>query len=107
MAEDYQLSTRWFHFAAEQGEAEAQYKLGLAYALGMGVIEDPVQAHKWLNLAASRMSGERHDEVRELRNVTADEMSVGQLNTARKLAAEWTQSTWEELQASENDAGER
>ena len=40
--------------AAEQGDASTQYTLGLGYANGRGVVQDYVQAHKWINLAASR-----------------------------------------------------
>ena len=99
--QDYHEATRWVCFAAEQGHEEAQYLLGLMYFVGMGVPEEPIQAHKWLNFAAARMSGDRFTKVMDFRNAIADEMSVGQLNTARKLAAEWKPSTWAELQASE------
>jgi TPR repeat protein len=34
----------WFHKAAEQGDAEAQRLLGLAYYLGLGVLQDYAQA---------------------------------------------------------------
>ncbi len=39
---------------AEQGNAEAQYNLGYMYGEGLGVPQDDyVQAHMWLNIAAS------------------------------------------------------
>ena len=98
--QDYPTSVEWYRLAAEQGHAEAQFQLGAAYLLGRGVPEDPIQAHKWLNLAASRMSGERFEEIKKTRDLLADEMSVDQLNTARRLAAEWRPSTWTELQKS-------
>ena len=93
-------SVEWYRLAAEQGHAEAQFQLGAAYLLGRGVPEDPIQAHKWLNLAASRMSGERFEEIKKTRDLLADEMSVDQLNTARRLAAKWKPSTWTEVQKS-------
>ena len=96
--QDYPTSVEWYRLAAEQGHAEAQFQLGAAYLLGRGVPEDPIQAHKWLNLAASRMSGERFEEIKKTRDLLADEMSVDQLNTARRLAAEWRPSTWTEVQ---------
>ena len=99
--QDYPTSSEWYRLAAEQGHEWAQANLGSAYAIGRGVPEDPIQAHMWLNLAASRMSGEEFETVKKLRDQLTDEMSVGQLNAARKLAAEWNQSTWDELQASE------
>ena len=91
--QDYPTSVEWYRLAAEQGRAEAQFQLGAAYLLGRGVPEDPIQAHKWLNLAASRMSLERFEVIKKLRDLLADEMSVDQLNTARRLAAEWRPST--------------
>ena len=40
--------------AAEQGDADAQSRLGLLYANGQGAPEDFVQAHLWLSLAAAQ-----------------------------------------------------
>ena len=96
--QDYPTSVEWYRLAAEQGRAEAQFHLGGTYGLGQGVPEDPIQAHKWPNLAASRMSGERFEEIKKTRDLLADEMSVDQLDTARRLAAEWRPSTWAEVQ---------
>jgi len=38
---------------AEQGNAKAQYNLGIMYGEGEGVIQDNVYAHMWFNIAAS------------------------------------------------------
>lgn len=38
---------------AEQGDARAQYALGLSYNEGRGVPQDDAEAHKWRTLAAS------------------------------------------------------
>ena len=40
--------------AAEQGDAEAQYKLGIAYSHGQGIPENPVEAVKWFRRAAEQ-----------------------------------------------------
>jgi len=46
---------QWYHKAAEQGFAWAQYKLGLLYAIGtVGVKRNYVVAYKWLDLASSK-----------------------------------------------------
>lgn len=96
--QDYPMSSWWYRFAAEQGHAFAQGALGIAYSIGRGVPEDPVQAHKWLNLAASRMSGgDGFEAAKEARDLLADDMSVAQLNAARQLAEEWQPSTWADL----------
>ncbi|MDE2906976.1 MAG: SEL1-like repeat protein, partial [Acidobacteriota bacterium] len=40
--------------AAEQGEAEAQYRLGLAYQRGDGVPRNRAEGARWLELAADQ-----------------------------------------------------
>ncbi len=44
---------RWLE-AAEQGDADAQYKLGLAYSKGEGVAKDAAEAVKWYRKAAEQ-----------------------------------------------------
>ena len=39
---------------AEQGDAETQYNLGLAYARGQGVPQDDQEAVRWYRLAADQ-----------------------------------------------------
>ena len=39
---------------AEQGNAEAQYKLGICYFLGRGVEKDPAKAVRWFKKAAEQ-----------------------------------------------------
>ena len=69
--QDYQEAVRWFRAAAEQGEAKAQYNLGLMYYQGEGVLEDFVQAHMWANLAASQLKGDDRQNSAELRDQLA------------------------------------
>lgn len=68
-------------------------------SVGNGVIQDPIQAHKWLNLAASRMAmtGSKFNDAVRFRDMVADDLSVGQLNAARDLARACEPSTGEEL----------
>jgi TPR repeat protein len=42
----------WYRRAAEQGDHEAQYRLGLCYSKGEGLTLDPAQAAEWLTKAA-------------------------------------------------------
>ena len=44
----------WFRKAAEQGNAEAQYRLGLSYYNGEGVPKDYAQAAFWWRKAAEQ-----------------------------------------------------
>lgn len=71
--------------AAERGQAEAIYDLGLLYSTGQGVERDYVAAHKWFNLAAllgiERAKVDRAD--------LAMEMSTTEVAEAQRMAREW------------------
>lgn len=45
-------AVRWFRKAADQGDPDGQYRLGSAYASGVGVKEDKSEAAKWYLKAA-------------------------------------------------------
>ena len=44
----------WYEKAAEQGDAEAQYKCGRMYCMGEGTAEDRAKARMWLQKAAEQ-----------------------------------------------------
>jgi TPR repeat protein len=74
--------------AAEQGNADAQTKLGTMYYEGKGVPQDYIQAHRWFNLAAS--SGDKVSaEAAEDRELAASKMTPQQIAEAQRLANEW------------------
>ena len=81
--------------AAEQGDAEAQYNLGMMYATGIGVREDHVQAYKWLVLASVGTPDAKNlDRVKwkitwRLRKRLEGNMTEEQLAEANRLASEW------------------
>jgi TPR repeat protein len=80
----------WYRRAAEQGDIGAQVALGLAYAQGIGVAQDYIEADKWFNTAASRAKGE--DELADIasrHNKLAHVMTSSQIDEAQKLAREW------------------
>ena len=52
--QDYQEAVKWYRLAAGQGDATAQYNLGLKYANGEGVPQDYQEAVKWYRLAAEQ-----------------------------------------------------
>src|SRR5947209_95237 len=85
-------AARGYRGAAEQGDAQAQDNLGLAYARGEGVAQDVVAAHMWFNLAAARFPAtdtrNRAAAVKN-RDTVAGEMSSEQLAEAQKRAREW------------------
>lgn len=53
----YLEAAKWFQKAAAQGDAEAEYELGILYSQGYGVLKDERQAVVWLRKAA--MGGSR------------------------------------------------
>ena len=52
--EDYATALREWRPLAEQGDALAQYHLGLLYRKGRGVAQDDVQARQWYAKAAAQ-----------------------------------------------------
>jgi len=84
VARDYETAVSWLRKSAEQGNIEAQFNLGVAYANGLGVTSDPIEAHKWLNLAAFWSSA-----AQDVRDAVSARMSGGALATARARSAEW------------------
>ena len=67
--------------AAERGEVDALYALGLVYAEGRGVPIDLAQAHYWLSLAIER--GDRDAEL--LRNIVGSQMTDEEYASALRL----------------------
>jgi len=70
--------------AAEKGDAESQFNLGVMYRDGEGTPQDYVLAHKWPNLAAA--SGNK--EAADSRDTTAKMMTPQQISEAQKMARE-------------------
>ena len=71
--------------AAHASDRRAMLALGRLYLQGLGVIQDYVEAHKWLNLAASRGDAAALKERDEL----AARMTSAQVAAAQERAAAW------------------
>ena len=85
--EDAAEAVRWFRLAAEQGDATAQFSLGVMYASGQGVPEDDVTAYAWLNIAAEQ----GQSIANEGKEHVAKYMTQSQVAKAQKLSREyWT-----------------
>ena len=78
----------WYRLAADQGQASAQFNLGVMYNSGDGVPQDDVSAHMWFNLAASRSSGEDRERSVEARDAVAERMTSEQLAEAQGQSTE-------------------
>ena len=70
---------------ADQGNADAQFTLGVAYAKGEGVTQDNDEAHKWFNLSAAA----GNTKAGEGRDFVAKRMTPEQVAEAQRLAREW------------------
>ncbi len=82
---DYATALKEFRPIAEQGDATAQFNLGILYGKGQGVLQDYVQAHMWASLAATQ----NHELATKLRAALANDMTPEQIAEAQRLAREW------------------
>jgi TPR repeat protein len=81
---------RQYLAAAQKGDPKAQSQVGYMYAVGLGVAQNFVEAHKWTNIAAALLPPGR---IRESsignRNAAAAQMSPQQILRAQRLARDW------------------
>jgi hypothetical protein len=52
--DDHHFAVQLYEESAENGDSDAQYKLGLLYLTGNGALQDFAEAAKWLRLAAEQ-----------------------------------------------------
>ena len=82
---DYATAVRLIRPLAEQGDATAQYNLGVFYDNGLGVPQDHVSAYMWFSLSASQGK----EGAATFRDLIARLMTPAQIAEAQKLAREW------------------
>lgn len=82
---DHQRGFYWLFRAAEADHPRSQAYVGTAFAQGLGVEADPVEAVKWLQLAIDRGVGAARPELKEL----TQDITEKQLNRGKALAEEW------------------
>ena len=70
---------------AEQGDATAQFNLGVMYRKGQGVQQDYSQAYMWINLAATQGL----EKSIKLRDALVKKLTPSQIEEGQKLAREW------------------
>ena len=54
LTDDHHFAVQLYQDSAENGDSDAQYKLGLLYLTGNGALQDFDEAAKWLQLAAEQ-----------------------------------------------------
>ena len=78
---------KWYRLSAEQGHTQAQVKLAQLYAKGRASVpHDPVQAYKWLSIAAARGDA----TAAKLRAENAARMTREQIAEGDSQAKAWT-----------------
>lgn len=82
---DYKEAVKWYRLAAEQGDADAQFSLGVMYVTGKGVIEDYVTANAWLSIA--KANGQEANAAGVL-DLIRKPMNKEQIAEGQKLARE-------------------
>ncbi len=76
-------------YAAQGGQPDALFELGLMYCTGRDVSVDLIEAHKWFNLAAMR----GNEEAKHYRSELSREMAKTDVALAQKRAREWLKKT--------------
>ena len=82
---DDKLAVKWYRKSADQGNALAQFNLGLMYRKGWGVPKDYVLAYMWFNISAT--NGDK--DVEKSRDIVEKKMTPQQIADAQKLSREW------------------
>ena len=80
--QDYAEAVKWLRLAAEQGYADAQNNLGWMYYIG--VLQENVLAHMWLNLGAA--NGSKNGPKN--RDFVAEKMTPQEIAQAQEMARE-------------------
>ena len=73
-------AVRWYRLSADQGDARAQFNLGVMYS--DGVLQDPVLAHMWFNIAGAI----GNEDARDLRDALERDMTRDEISRATELA---------------------
>jgi TPR repeat protein len=96
--QDYQAALRWFHKAAEQGDASAQNNLGLMYERGRGARQDFILAHMWSSIAAAALNGDDGKAALKRRDYVASHMTAAQIEKAQEMARRCQETKFKECE---------
>ena len=86
---DYATAVRLVRPLAEQGNAGAQYTLGVFYDNGLGVPQDRVTSYMWFSLSAAQ----GREGAAAFRDLIARRMTPAQIDEAQKRARDWKATT--------------
>lgn len=81
IAMDEVETVKWYRKAADQGDASAQFNLGMCYLNGKGVAKDEVEAYALFNIAAINTSMAAAAREKLEKQISPDQRSAGQRRT--------------------------
>ncbi|HZY71927.1 MAG TPA: tetratricopeptide repeat protein, partial [Edaphobacter sp.] len=89
--QDFAQAVLWYRKAADQGDARAQYTLGLMYGSGQGIQQDDLEAYFWLDLAASghMETPKQRDSANKARDLTAAKLSQTDISRTQERVQRW------------------
>ena len=76
---------QWFRKAAEQGDANAQFNLGVMYGSGRGVPQNYKQSYVWSSVSLANGFGDAKEE----QDNASQKLTPSELSEAQALAAEY------------------
>jgi uncharacterized protein len=79
---DFATTLKEWRPLAEQGNAAAQYNLGLMYQNGYGVVQNNILSHMWYNIA----SANGYKKSSEWRDNIATKMTSADISKAQAMA---------------------
>src|SRR6266446_4285730 len=88
---DHAQAVQWWRRAAEQGDASAQFNLGLSYRDGRGLPQDYSEALMWLTVASTRMPDADRQGAAAARDALARDLPPAQVAAADKRARAWVE----------------
>ena len=85
-AQEVLETEKWTRFSANLGYAESQYRLGMLYLQGKGVVPDYVEAYTWLAMVGVNATGELQQKAIEARQKAAGFITPTDLKSAQAEA---------------------
>ena len=82
--QDFKEAYKWFRIAAERGNAQSQFSLGVMYANGQGVLKNELTAYAWWNIASA--SG--HAAAKRYKGIITERFSNNEICKAQALSRE-------------------
>ena len=68
VAKNESEAVRWYTLAANQGDTDAQYNLGVCYERGIGVAKNESEAVRWYTLAAKQGQANAIEALKKKKN---------------------------------------